>query len=673
MSAYKAANRRPVQRISLHRAVRDVGRSVWGRGPRRNIGRGLSLILSVIIGQLSFAAMSRCNGQSYKLYCVSSDEAGGGDGAISPDGKSFVCSSRRSGSFQLWLCDIDSGGWERLTNSKGDDTEPQWSPDGSHVVFTSTRSGRKEIWTMSVRDGALRQLTYNSDDAEYPCWSPDGNLIAYTEGPWERRDFFTVSPRGGGSKKVTQRSGAYGACSFFPDSQRLVYHAYDSGSGNVSVLDLRNGQSTPLTMTAAWDYKPTVSPNEEWIAFSRSAETLASRAPSSIWLIRPDLKRGGPLTNSLGTDRWPNWDKTSSKLFFHRIVDVGNAIKLLDRQTGIVRTLVDGNDSLGPASFDPRSRRVVYSAHQGNGYVLRLLDLDTNETHTLNTGNGSAVYPRWSPDGKRIAYASDEDGRWNICTCNTSGFDRVNWTTSLRDVHGMNGPVDWSPDSTRIVFHGDTKPYEANIFLVDTRDGSIRNLTHDEWYSEAPSWSPDGRAVIFLSTRGGAWSWGFFRLDIDTEKIEAVVAPDSVEKNFPRITCAGSLIFSMYDTRGTEYLAEFTGSGPIRKLEGSEDWARWPSCTADGRFILYTTITHRTEYWVADGLGTTDSPFLSANSNIRSSLLPQGLSSANGGPTSAHSEKRTPVHFIRRCLPAPGWREFEPHISSSVPAHINQP
>src|SRR5206468_6375373 len=115
---------------------------------------------------------------------------------------------------------------------------------------------------------------------------------------------------------------------------------------------------------------------------------------------------------------------------------------------------------------------------------------------TIDTGQHSAFYPRWSPDGRRITFVSNEEGRWNINTCNLDGAGRVNYTASLKGAHGMDGPIDWSPDASKIVFHADTNPYEAGIFVIDTVSGMVSRVTMDEWFNEAPSWTSDGKGII---------------------------------------------------------------------------------------------------------------------------------------------------------------------------------
>ena len=196
-----------------------------------------------------------------------------------------------------------------------------------------------------------------------------------------------------------------------------------------------------------------------------------------------------------------------------------------------------------------------------------------------------------------------------------SGFRT--WTDSADYLRGMNGPLDWSPDSTRIVFHADTEPFEADLYLLDLRNGRIRNLTRDAWFDESPSWTPDGQGIVFMSTRGGEWTWGLFSLSLETGKVHLVTTPDYTEKNFPRPGSDGRTIWSMYDDKGIERLAEKAPEGETRVLEGAGAGARWPSYSSDGSLLLFTTVSHHIEYWLAERSVPSSAPVPQPNVSVK--------------------------------------------------------
>jgi TolB protein len=103
-----------------------------------------------------------------------------------------------------------------------------------------------------------------------------------------------------------------------------------------------------------------------------------------------------------------------------------------------------------------------------------------------------------------------------------------------------------------------------------------------------------------MTTRGGNWTWSFYKLSLRDGSTETLAGPDWVEKNFPRMTVDGHLVWSMHDEQDREVLAERGPKGKVSVLAAAGDGARWPSYSADGKWVLFTTINHQVEYWLAE-------------------------------------------------------------------------
>jgi TolB protein len=572
----------------------------------------------------------------YALKMIVSDENGGGDATISPDGKSFVTSLSRNGNLQLSIYEIGAGRWRQITTDSSDNFEGDWSPDGKRIVFTSTRSGSKNIFLINLDSGEIKQITHRSDEAEYPKFSPDGRHIVYTGGKWNERQFFIADVEDGSSRPITEKPSKVGACSFHPSGSLLVCHSYDSGTGHL-LLQSISGSAAPLELThgAVWDYKPTASPDGQWVAFSRSVD-----GPSRVWVM--PFPAGDPVPlNPLdfdSDDRWPTWSHAGDKLLFHRLSERGLAVRILDRETGVVTNVVDSAESPGQASFDPTNSQFVYAALEGRKQVLRIRSVDGKTVRTVPL-EIEAAFPRWAPSGKDIAFTCWNGERWDICTVRPDGSNFKNWTEKNQGWRDLRDPIDWSPDSTKIVFHVSTKPYQADLYVLDLHDGSLRNLTNDDWFGEAPSWSPDGKSINFMSTRGGNWTWGFFKLSLENGSYSTFAGPDYTQRNFPRANSRGDIVSSMYGKDGKEYLAESLAGGAFTISSAAGPGARWPSYSSNGKLILYTQIEHKVEYWVAENLTGPGSPLQqpkvsntgSGNSKITEQPLGNTTSTASGG------------------------------------------
>jgi TolB protein len=320
----------------------------------------------------------------------------------------------------------------------------------------------------------------------------------------------------------------------------------------------------------------------------------------------------------LKTVRQSGLCRSGKHLLFHRRVEHGVSIKIINRFTGDVTTLVGADEKPRQASLDPQSKRVVYCAEIGGRLSLRVINIRGGPSTPLDTGGYEACYPRWSPDGKKIAFVSKGAARWEVCSVEETTKNLKCWTTGYEDLHGMFGPIDWSPDSNRIAFKADLREFESDLFYIDTRSGTTTRVTADEWFDESPSWTPDGRKILFMSTRGGNWTWGLFAFSLDSGQIETLEAPSFVEKNFPRAHRI-STMWSTRDDRGKEFVAEREVSGNVR-IWGQHPGARWPSSSADGKFLLFTLMAEHVEYWMAENLLGKESPLLAGDAEQQGSL-----------------------------------------------------
>jgi len=144
---------------------------------------------------------------------------------------------------------------------------------------------------------------------------------------------------------------------------------------------------------------------------------------------------------------------------------------------------------------------MTVSAHHAAALVASLSILIVNSLagQTIEPGKLMGTVNEecsWSPDGKTIAFDSIRSGRLNIYTWRIDTRELKQITTT----EANDFTPEWSPDGKQIAFVSDRTGHNE-IFLIDLNDGMPRQVTKDNSDAIHPHWSPDGRRVIYCSAR----------------------------------------------------------------------------------------------------------------------------------------------------------------------------
>jgi WD40 repeat protein len=114
-----------------------------------------------------------------------------------PDGKRIAYTSKRTEAvgttrpgadssvdgklqgYHIWVMDANGDNKRQLTRGSWNDARPCVSPDGKTIVFASNRSGGQNLWRMDSDRGEPVQVTKHNERDFRPVFSPDGNYLAY--------------------------------------------------------------------------------------------------------------------------------------------------------------------------------------------------------------------------------------------------------------------------------------------------------------------------------------------------------------------------------------------------------------------------------------------------------------------------------------------------------------
>ncbi|MBZ6378931.1 Tol-Pal system beta propeller repeat protein TolB [Pacificimonas flava] len=204
------------------------------------------------------------------------------------------------------------------------------------------------------------------------------------------------------------------------------------------------------------------------------------------------------LTNGQNLVLTPRFAPNRDTLTYLSYAQNRPRIYLYDVETGQQRLVGDfPNMSFAPR-FSPDGNTLVFSQARAGNTDIYTIDVSSGSVTRLTSAPGIDTAPSYSPDGRRITFESDRGGSQQIYVMNADGSDQRR--ISFGDGARYGTPV-WSPRGDLIAF---TKIGGGRFRIGVMRpDGSGERLLTESWADEGPTWSPNGRVIMFFRSRRG--------------------------------------------------------------------------------------------------------------------------------------------------------------------------
>jgi TolB protein len=308
--------------------------------------------------------------------------------------------------------------------------------------------------------------------------------------------------------------------------------------GNLGVTD---GKLT----TQGWlfDVKNTQSPQILGKQYSDTASEAAARVMAHKFADEIIFRLGGGIQGIAETQIYFVSDRTGHKEIWAMDYDGSNQRQITHL----------GSIALSPR-ISPDGSRLAFSALTKNGWEIMMYSLELNRAVSFPRFEGTNLSPAWSANGSKLAFSSSRAGAPEIVVSDASGgglqrlttgkgpdvspvWNRqtnseiafVSGRTGLPQIYTMGADgtnqtrmtdqgyavsPNWSPSGHLLTFawvrkYGPGDPGALDIYLMDIASKQWVQLTHDGGKNDFPSWSPDGRHIVFQSNRSGTlqiWS-----------------------------------------------------------------------------------------------------------------------------------------------------------------------
>lgn len=277
----------------------------------------------------------------------------------------------------------------------------------------------------------------------------------------------------------------------------------------------RSAPTLPPIPTAS--LTPTLTPTRQMTAaFELGAFEVffisqdAALAQASLYAVKGDGTGGGLIADQM---RDLTFAQDGSTIAFVRDV-MGETgvmapeifVSTIDNPSEVKQVTRIGAADTSSPSFSPDGAYLVFSSSINRPSPdLWVVNVNNSELKLLTNTAESEREPAWSPTGKQIAFTSDQGavGSTEIFLMSvTESGEMVERAIQATDAYRSSYSPSWSADGKMIVFASD-RTGDSDIFTMDSAGNNEQLVTIDDNNAEDryPSFSPDGLWIIFVSNR----------------------------------------------------------------------------------------------------------------------------------------------------------------------------
>jgi Tol biopolymer transport system component/imidazolonepropionase-like amidohydrolase len=502
--------------------------------------------------------------------------------SMAPDGRSFVFNLVG----HLFRLPVTGGVATQLTFGPYYDSEPVFSPDGTRIAFVSDRDGSDgNVFLLEISSGKISQIT-NDYQAGLHTWSPDGKTIAYVsmlkreQYPVDRMPGFggstlmgtlsTISTQGGSPQRIGS-ARPYASLFYFADG-RLSWTVAELGQAQPGGGRLGGGPPVTATVIEARDSGGTV--------------TRLGSLPGQAGRVALNSKRDGFYYLAAGSIRQYKIGE-SEPTVLGPFTGVGGRLDTApDNQTIYAAADAKLWRFVPPSNREP----ITWSAR---------VRMETAEraTKKWTPSSGSTIEvsavltPRISPDGRSLVFMA-AGTLWEQPV-------RGGQARKLIDEPAYQLEPAFSPDGTHLAFVSDKQgKREVRVFDFATRQTRTLAAVGGASWTLFPSWSSDGKSIVFQRSDAIGAPYRFIRVDVQTGNATQLAQSGGDWTGRPQLSADGT---TLYYTGRSGSIANFYRL-PLRegaRPEAVTDLTRHVHdalLSPDGKWLAFR---RNTEIWIA--------------------------------------------------------------------------
>jgi len=431
---------------------------------------------------------------------------------ISPDGSLIAFSGQYDGNTDIFVIPARGGEPRRLTWHPGRDRCVGWSPDGRFVLFSASRRsphGDPEMYKVPVEGGDAQRFPVGR--ANYLAIDPQTGRWAFTRtwggGTWKRYrggtapEIWVGDPGRADFREATHFDGI----DLFPMwlGDRIYFLSDKGGTANIWSMKADGSRRKRITEFDTWDARfPAMGPSGR-IVFALAGDIhLLNPSTGDEQSLQIDL----PSERNFTRVRYPNPGRYLTEFGLspdgERVVIVSRGeIFSVPVEDGVTLPITRGSGAREDRfDFMDEGKRLVYVTDESGEEAIVSADAwGRGELKTLKPAGKSGYHfdPRVSPDDHWLAYGDLTHGLF-LMDLESEGAEPVEIDhCEAEEIHQYQ----WSPDGRWLAYVKQNRIERGTIYIYDTRDESVHQVSDSSTDDFEPAWDPDGKFLYFLSNR----------------------------------------------------------------------------------------------------------------------------------------------------------------------------
>ncbi|MEO1279442.1 MAG: hypothetical protein AAFV77_10850, partial [Planctomycetota bacterium] len=435
----------------------------------------------------------------------------------------------------LWLVPREGGMATPLASPAGQELFPRFSPDGDHIVFQGNYDGDRDIYTLPIGGGVPERVTHHPANEQPNQWHQTGLMfhMGGAAGLGRQQEIYRVSHEGGlpelmpvpyGANGVLNDSGEWLAYTPVQRDAR-TWKRYRGGmASDVWLFNIDTMESRQITDWEGTDSLPMWHGGTVYYVSDAGPESRLN-----IWSYDVASGERSQITTFADNDiKFPSINSGDNPAI---VFSLGEELHILNLDANEVTEVqvtipgarplvrprtVDASSLIQAGGISSTGKRVVVEAR---GDIWTIPAENGPPRQLTDSSRWAERNPTWSPSGRWIAYASDESGEYNIHVVQSDGGTEPRQLTDMDGKYWMS--MSWSPDSDTLL----AMDKSGEMYLIDVESGEANQFDKEPWSNPIqPSWSPDSRYLTYAKGGDNPLTSAIFIYDTEEGVIRQVTS-----------------------------------------------------------------------------------------------------------------------------------------------------